>query len=121
MIGFLIALHPRCWRDRYGTEFRALLEANPMTAMVILDVLRNAARQHATAHVAAVRFAAAAAVSIVVEVAAVRLNLTDNILWLPTTPQRAVALAALLAPWLPVASATMQRIRRHRAKATTGG
>lgn len=66
MIGFLLALHPRSWRARYGEEFRALLEADPVTATVVCDVLRNAARQHARSHAAAMQIAAALAVSFVV-------------------------------------------------------
>ena len=50
MIKFLLTLHPRRWRSRYGEEFRDLLEASPLTATVVMDVLRNAAREHARSH-----------------------------------------------------------------------
>jgi hypothetical protein len=63
-------------------------------------------------HAAALRFAAALAVSVVVEVVAVRAKVTDNILWPPSTPRRATTLAALLVPWLPVARDLHDAARR---------
>ena len=113
MIGLLLALHPRSWRARYGEEFRSLLEAGPLTMAVVLDVLRNAARQHGRAHALALHFSMALAVSVVVEVVAVGAHLTDNILWPPSTALRAVALAVLVLAWLPVV-ATLNRSMRHR-------
>lgn len=121
MIGFLLALHPRSWRARYGAEFRAVLEASPLTWAVALDVLLNAARQHARAHALALRGIAALAVSVVVEVVAVRAHLTDNILWPPTTPLRTVALAAVLLPWQPVVAKLRWSIRRRRPPTPAGG
>lgn len=65
----LLAVHPRSWRARYGDEFRALLEAGPITASVVLDVLVNAARQHARVHAAVLRVALALAIFVLVETA----------------------------------------------------
>ena len=114
MIGLLLALHPRAWRRRYGDEFRALLEASPLTLAVVLDVLLHAVRQHARAHPATGRILGAVAVTVLVEVGAVHEHLTDNILWPPTTVLRALALAMLLLPWLPVATLATDALRRHR-------
>jgi hypothetical protein len=80
----------------------------------VLDVARNAVRQHARAHAVALRLVAAVLLSTLVEVVAVRAGLTQNILWLPASPLRAVALAALLLPWVPVA-ADLRRAARRRA------
>lgn len=104
----------------YGEEFRALLEAGPFSVSVIRDVLVNAARQHARVHATALRLAAVLALSVVVEVVAVRAQVTDNIVWPPSTAMRAAALAALLLPWLPVARDLRAAARRRRASAGTG-
>ena len=114
MTRLLLALHPRAWRRRYGEEFRALLEDQPLTAAVVLDVLLNAVRQHAAAHQAALGVLVALVLSVVVEVLAIRAHLTDNILWPPTTGPRALALAVLVLPWLPVADRLAQTVRRRR-------
>lgn len=117
MIRLLLALHPRAWRARYGEEFRALLEASPATAAVILDVALNAVRQHAAVHAAALRLLAALAVFTVVEVVAVRTHVTDNILWPPSTLPRTLALIAVLMPWLPVATDLAATVARRRRAA----
>lgn len=117
MIALLLVLHPRRWRVRYGEEFRALLEATPMDAGVVLDVLRNAARLHARAHAMALRIVTALAQTSLAEVLAVRANLTDNILWAPTTPLRALALAAVVLPWVPVVAAHLPALA-HRDRPT---
>jgi hypothetical protein len=80
MIRLLLALHPRSWRARYGDELRALLETTPRTPGVVVDVLRNAGRQHARVHRGRVQVLAAVALSALVEVAAVHAGLTVNIL-----------------------------------------
>lgn len=105
MIWLLLALHPKRWRARYGTDFLALLEATPLTPSVVLDVLRNAAAMHARAHSTALLVASAVTLSALAQVVAVRADLTDNILWPPSTVLRALALAAVFLPWVPVAVA----------------
>lgn len=114
MIRLLLVLHPRSWRNRYGEEFRALLEDRPLTAATVLDVLRNAIGQHARAHAAARRLMAALVLSAAVDVVAVRGHVTDNILWPPTSLVRALALAALLLPWMPVVTSLIEALRRRR-------
>lgn len=39
---WLLRLYPAAWRRRYGAEFLALLEARPLTARVLLDVVLGA-------------------------------------------------------------------------------
>jgi peptidoglycan/LPS O-acetylase OafA/YrhL len=117
MIGLLLALHPRSWRVDYGDEFRDVLADTPLTVAVIVDVLRNAGRQHIRAHPLSTRLAAALALSVVVEMVAVHTHVTANILWPPTTPLRSLVLGALLACWVPV----MRRVgeaARNRRRAT---
>lgn len=104
MIGFLIGLYPRAWRARYGDEFAALLEEGSLGPFVVLDVLRHAARLQVGVHRGLVLFASALALSASAEVAAVRMDLTNNILWPPTTPLRTLALAGAVPPWVPVES-----------------
>lgn len=111
MIRLLLALHPRAWRIRYGDEFRALLEDEALTMVVVLDVVCNAVRQHVAAHLFALRLLVALALSVLVEVLTVRARLTDNILWPPSTAVRALALALLVLSWLPVARHLVRAVR----------
>jgi hypothetical protein len=120
MIRLLVALHPRSWRADYGEELRDLLGAAPLTVTVVMDVLRNAGRQHVRAHPLAARVAPALALSVVVEMLAVHAHVTANILWPPATPVRTLTLAALLLPWVPVARRIGEVARRRRASAGGG-
>lgn len=45
----LVRLYPRAWRDRYGPELEALLEDEPTSAGVVVDVIAGAARAHGRA------------------------------------------------------------------------
>src|SRR5579859_5161347 len=40
--GWLLRLYPSAWRERYGDEFAALLEAQPTSVALVLDVMRAA-------------------------------------------------------------------------------
>ena len=111
MIGFLVALHPKRWRDEYGVEYRALLEESPMTPTVLLDVLRNAGRLHLAARRTLLRVLAALGLSSMGEVIAVHGGYADNVLWIPSSVTKAFLLAVVVLPWLPVI-ATVRRPRR---------
>lgn len=113
MIALLLALHPRAWRARYGEEFRALLETEPLTARVVLDVLIGAVRQQVRAHRVLVRVAVALVLSVGVEWVAVSGGFTDNILWPPSTGPRAMLLGALVLPWVLVAVSMSDTSRRR--------
>lgn len=116
VIRLLLAAHPRRWRARYAEEFTALLEQAPLTAAVVLDVLGNAVRLHAAGRPLLLRLLAAVLVSVPIELLAVRAGLTDNVLWSPSTPPRALALAALALAWSPVGVGVWDRsARRARA------
>lgn len=39
---WLLALYPARWRDRYGEEFASLLEEQPLTPALVVDVIRGA-------------------------------------------------------------------------------
>jgi hypothetical protein len=114
MIRLLLALHPRAWRARYGEEYRELMEVRPLTARTVVDVVQNAVRQHDRAHPRRVRLVAAVSLMTLVEIAALRADLTANLLWAPTTPLRAFVLVAALAPWLPSAGDLVAMIRGRR-------
>lgn len=100
MIDWLVALYPRKWRARYGEEFRALLEAEPLRAGAVLDIVRHGLMARAAAHAWMLRLALAIGSSVVVEILAVRAGVTENILWPPTTPPRALTLLVLFLPWI---------------------
>ncbi len=42
MIGLLLAFYPAQWRQRYGEEFRAVLESRPLGPFDFADVLIGA-------------------------------------------------------------------------------
>lgn len=46
MKDWLIRLYPEAWRERYGVEFRALLDDRPPGPRDVLDILFNAGREH---------------------------------------------------------------------------
>ncbi len=50
----LLRLYPRRWRERYGDEFLALLEQQPVTAAVTFDVALGALDAHLRAHLSPV-------------------------------------------------------------------
>ncbi|CAI7974206.1 hypothetical protein [Parafrankia sp. BMG5.11] len=109
---FLLALCPRQWRARYGDEFAALLRDTPLTLAAVVDVLRLAMRLHLRARPWLAQIAGAVLATAAMEAAAVRAELTDNILWAPSTPLRALALVAVLTPTaMVVDSAAMRRAR----------
>ncbi|MCK9926619.1 hypothetical protein MXD62_05450 [Frankia sp. Mgl5] len=108
----LLALCPRQWRARYGDEFAALLHDTPLTLAAVIDVLRLALGLRLRARLWLTQIAGAVLATAAMEAAAVRAELTDNILWAPTTPLRALALVAVLTPTaLVVGSAAMRRAR----------
>jgi len=45
---WLVALYPARWRARYGDEFQALLDEEPVTPSLVIDVIRGALDAHAT-------------------------------------------------------------------------
>src|SRR4051794_5191647 len=110
----LVRLTPRAWRDRYGEELLALLEDTELTPAAVADVVRAAAVLQARAHRRMLLMVAALLMSAIVEWAAVRTGITDNILWLPRTPVSLLALIAALGPWVTLAILAVRR-RRHRA------
>jgi hypothetical protein len=64
---WLVALYPARWRARYGDEFLALLDEQPVTPTLVLDVIRGAIDAHAappTAGAIAMRTRTPALVSI---------------------------------------------------------
>ena len=114
----LVAIHPRAWRQRYGEEFRALLEDTPLTPSATADVLRHCAALQARAHRRALVVTIAALVSVTCEIAAKRAGLTANMLWAPTNPPRVLALLGATVPWavaLTVSVAVRRRAAARRA------
>lgn len=91
-----LAMFPRAWRDRYGTELLDLADETGWTPRVWLDVIgcavRVRARHHAVGLVALVGLAAL----VVTETAAVRGGVTDNIVWWPRSVGSAVVLVVVL-------------------------
>jgi len=120
MIGLLVALYPRKWREEFGDEFAALLEDTRLTPRAVFDVAVQAGKLRAESH----RRLTLVLVSILwsggMEYLSVRTHLTANILWAPTTPARALALAATTGPWLALAAVTAARRCRGRDGAAEG-
>jgi hypothetical protein len=96
----LVAMHPRSWRQRYGEEFRALLEDTTLTPVAVVDILKNCIGLQARAHPSRLLLAGTVLASAAGEVGALRTGLTVNILWAPTNLARALALLGTVGPWL---------------------
>ncbi len=109
----LVALYPKQWRVEFGEEFAALLEDSRLTPRAVADVIAGAGKLHAERHRLLAFVLASLLWSGCLEFLSVRARLTANILWAPTTPARALALIATVAPWAAlVAVALAHRLRR---------
>jgi len=120
MISLLVALYPRKWREEFGEEFAALLEDSRLTHGTVFDVVVQAGKLRAERHRRLTLVLASLVWSGGMEYLSVRAGLTANILWAPTTPARALALAATTGPWLALAAFAAAR-RRHRGPDGTAG
>jgi hypothetical protein len=127
MIRLLVALYPKKWRAEFGEEFAALLEDTRLTPRAVANVIAGAGRLHAERHQRLVFVIASLLWSGCLESLSVRARLTANILWAPSTPARALALAATVAPWAALAAVALaHRLRRSGTSsgergATAGG
>jgi hypothetical protein len=121
MIRLLVALYPRKWRATFGEEFAALLEDTRLTPRAVFDVVAGAGKLHAAGH----RRLALVLVSLLwsgcMVYLSVRARLTANVLWAPTTPARALALAATMGPWMGLAWVTAARRLGHGRGNAAGG
>ena len=111
MIRLLVALYPRKWREEFGLEFAALLEDTRLTPRGVFDVVVHAGKLHAENHRRLALILVLLLWSGCMEYLSVRAHLTANILWAPTTPARALGLAATVGPWLALVEVIIAR--RH--------
>lgn len=119
LIRVLVALYPRRWRASFGEEFAALLGDTRMTPRVVVDVVVTAARLQVSYHRRPLLVLASLLWSGSLERLSVHARLTANLLWAPTTPTRAVALAATVGPWVWFAGAiAVHRFGRNRGDAS---
>ena len=103
MIRLLVALYPRKWRATFGEEFAALLEDTRLTPRAVLDVVVSAGKLQAASHRRLGLVLASLLWSGCMVYLSVRARLTANVVWAPSTPARALALAATMGPWLGLA------------------
>jgi hypothetical protein len=121
MIRLLVALYPRRWRATYGEEFAAFLEDTRLTPRAVFDVVVSAGKLHAASHRRLALVFASLLWSGLMEHLSVRAHLTANILWAPSAPARALALAATIGPWLGFAGViAAHRFGRGRADVAGG-
>lgn len=121
MTRVLVALYPRKWRASYGEEFTALLEDTRLTPRAVADVVASAVRLQVSCYRWPALVLMALLWSSLMEYLSVRAHLTANILWAPTTPERALTLAATVAPWLWFAWAIAARRVRRGDDGLAGG
>ena len=121
MISLLVALYPRKWREEFSEEFAALLEDSRLTPGTVFDVVVQAGKLRAERHRRLTLVLASLVWSGGMEYLSVRAGLTANILWAPTTPARALALAATTGPWLALAAFAAARCSRRGPDGTAGG
>jgi hypothetical protein len=111
----LVTLYPKKWRDSFGDEFTALLEESPVTPAVVWDVAIHAGKLQVLSHRKATAAVLLLAWSACLEYISVHAHLTANILWAPTSPERALALVATFGPWIALLIATVIPSTRWRA------
>ena len=111
----LVAIYPKKWRDSFGDEFTALMEETPMTPVVVWDVAIHAGKLQVQSHRKATVMVLLLAWSACLEYLSVHAHLTANILWAPTSPERALALVATIGPWIALLIATAIPSTRRRA------
>ncbi|MGP7999218.1 MAG: hypothetical protein ACLPKI_18165 [Streptosporangiaceae bacterium] len=116
LIRVLVALHPRDWRERYGEEFAALLEDTRLTPPAVANVAVRGAGLRVQAHQDSVLLVTALVVSVASEIAAQLTGLAANILWVPASPLRALALLGAVGPW----AVLIVRARARRRAAGRG-
>jgi hypothetical protein len=116
----LVALYPPKWREAYGEEFAAHLECTRLTPTAVLDVVIQAGKLRAEGHPRLTLVLVSLAWSACMEYLSVRDHLTANILWAPTNPVRALALAATTGPWLAFAAVAVARWCRRAQDAAAG-
>jgi hypothetical protein len=121
MIRLLVALYPRKWRATFGEEFVALLEDTRLTPRAILDVAVSAGKLRVSDQRRLTLVLASLLWSGCMVYLSVHARLTANILWAPTTPARALALAATLGPWLGFAGVIAARRVGHGRGNAAGG
>ena len=121
MTRLLVALYPRKWRATFGEEFAALLEDSRLTPRAVFDVVVNAGKLHAASHRRLALVLGSLLWSGCLVYLSVRARLTANILWAPSTPARALALAATIGPWLGFAGVIAARRLGHGSRSVAGG
>jgi hypothetical protein len=109
IIHLLVALYPKKWRASFGEDFSALLEDTRLTPPVILDVILSAVTIRIRGHRRLMIVLTLSAWLVYMECISARFHLTDNVLWAPTTPARALALAATVGPWMVLAAVAATR------------
>ncbi len=109
MTRLLVALYPRKWRADFGEEFAALLEDTRLTPRAVFDAVVSAGKLHAASHRRLALVLASLPWSGCMEYLSVRARLTANVFWAPSTPARALALAATIGPWLGFAGVIAAR------------
>jgi hypothetical protein len=120
MTRLLVALYPRKWRAEFGEEFAALLEGSRLTPVAVFDVVVSAGKLQAASHRRLALVLASLLWSGCMVYLSVRARLTANVLWAPSTPARALALAATVGPWLGFAGVIAARRLGRWREGTTG-
>lgn len=102
---WLLKLYPRRWRNRYGAEFGALLEAEPLRAASVFNVMWAACCAHADLRRKGLTWIGSVTTAALVEWYAVSRGIADNILWIPSDTVSAgliiLAVAALAVAMAP--------------------
>lgn len=93
----LIRLYPRSSPARCDGELAALLDDTPLSFAVVADIVHCAALDHVHRR-SRLTVLAALLTFAVLDAVAVRVGVTDNVLWAPTTPGRSAMLIVTVAP-----------------------
>lgn len=110
MKAVLIFLYPKSWRQKYGDEYKLLLEDTGISFGVICNSVCGAAVARWRIGRFAVAVSGALLFCIGSSLVCRRLGLTANIAWVPSTPSRAVGLLITYTPLLYLLYAHMARV-----------
>lgn len=98
MYKMLILLYPRSWRDQYGEEYQALLEDLGLSLSTVANSVWTALTMRVREHIKLLITIVGMLQYQICEQYSLNHGLTANILWAPTTPQRAIWLVLTTLP-----------------------
>lgn len=116
MVSLLLSLYPKVWREKYGNEYRALIEDTGVTSATLFDVVKTAYLLQLELCAREISVLAATFLYTLSGVICIRFGLTENwVVWLPTSLPRAIGLILTLAPLVYALSIRLSIANEYKA------